>query len=95
VNEAQYAVVGSENRLAGVSGGQDAPRSAHTGIDDGEMDRVLRKVLENLAEDEGAVDDVVRLDHVRHVDDLSHGRALEDGAFHAGDVVIAFAEIGQ
>lgn len=94
VDEADDAIVRSEYDLAVIGSGEQAAGGTDAGVDDDDVDRPFGEVVEGLAEDEGAVDDVVGGDGMGDVDDLGGRGLLEDDAFHAGDVVVGRAEVG-
>lgn len=94
VDEADEPIVGGKNDLTTIAGGDESARGADAGVDHGDVDGAVGEVVENLPEDECAVDHVVWPDEVGDVDELGGRGELEDDALYAGDVVVGLAEVG-
>src|SRR5262245_8808520 len=60
-------------------------RRSHAGIDDDQVNCLLREVAISRRDDEGAFEDVKRTDVVSDIDQLSVRRHVEDHAFHDSD----------
>ena len=73
VNHRQHAVVGSDE-LGARSGHEDrAPRAAHAGIDDHQVNGAGREEAVTLGQGEGAVKDVVGIDLMADINQYGVG----------------------
>ena len=97
-----FSAAGTSNPLSGPTYSRpspdriaiSAPIAADPGIDDGEMD-ALRQVRKRVREHERALEDALRLDAVRDVDDLGLRRDPLHHAVAGPDEIVLEPEVGQ
>ena len=91
----QQAVVGADEQAAVARGERERPTvAADARVDHGEVDS-LGHVRERVAKDERTLENVLRRDAVRDVDDLRVGCDPLDHAVAGSDEVVSEPEVGQ
>ena len=90
----QQAIVGADEGGKGGVQGKGAALTPDAGVDDGEVDRVGRKVRDDGAKEVGGLPDGARADGMADIDDGRGGGKAEDDAAHGGDIAIFHTKIG-